>query len=379
MKELIDAINFKNIDDDNLAIFVENYINKRNLDFIISSIKKDLSFYHFSINLLEISYVKTLDLLIKKLPNDCFKRINDDFNYFFTDHVTLKFFDCKTFEKYADLFKIDVNRVLNNYFKSQKICHNLNFWNSLKSNPDFIANYIKNDIDYIRNYILYANFKNKSTFKIENKNEQLVLNNLLELIKLKKEDLDYFYTEFYIKAGYLNRESFDFIKRKSGRADYPNLKEQKELLNILDDDVIYNFPEIKEIVFLNKVKTLHVYDLTNSAFSLLYFKIICKYDLNEKFEDIKNILINDENLIRRYYRDQNLQENMEKSEIDNRINKISDLLLDICEKTKLDPLLLIKNIKRVRNYEDFLKNYEFKLLNRIISKTPEGVINKKRL
>lgn len=349
IKEIIEQKILYKCTDEQMSIIMENTLLDNKEILYIEQRKND--FYFFLIELYKNKKYETIDTLINFLPEEYFKDPHNDKTYFFYCSRTTNFFDVQLFEKLGKYFNIDFNRVVKNLLFSEEVKNNKFFWDKIDANPDFVKTYIRDKEHYIGGYILYKNFVTKATFG-SNKTEKedvRIFDKLLNLIDIKRENIEQYYIDYYIK-GLITEDVFNKIKKYNKFDNYPNLSEQAGLINKLDEEILMNFPlGLNDAIVKRKIDKSEFKELKLSSLSLFYFDFISDKKMVKYYSEIRETFEQNSGVIRRYLRDQGCESEISEQEHLEKINHTVDIILRLYMNDLIDSSSIFENIKDIRD------------------------------
>jgi len=349
IKQIIEQKILYKCTDEQMSIIMENALLDNDEMLYLEQRKND--FYFFLIDLYKNKKYETIHTLINILPEEYFKDPHNDKTYFFYDSTTTNFFDVQSFEKLGQYFNIDFDRVVKNLLFSKEVKNNKFFWDKIDSNPDFVKKYIRDKEYYIGGYILYKNFVAKAIFSSNNTNKEdvRIFDKLLSLIDVKRENIEQYYIDYYIK-GLITEDVFTKIKKYNGLDNYPNLSEQADLINKLDEEILMNFPlGLSDAVVKRKIDKAEFKDLKLSSLSLFYFDFINEKKMIQYYPEIREAFEQNSWIIRRYLRDQGCESEISEQEHLEKINHTADIVLRLYMNDLVDSSSIFENIKNVRD------------------------------
>lgn len=349
IKQIIEQKILYKCTDEQMSIIMENALLDNDEMLYLEQRKND--FYFFLIDLYKNKKYETIHTLINILPEEYFKDPHNDKTYFFYDSTTTNFFDVQSFEKLGQYFNIDFDRVVKNLLFSKEVKNNKFFWDKIDSNPDFVKKYIRDKEYYIGGYILYKNFVAKAIFSSNNTNKEdvRIFDKLLSLIDVKRENIEQYYIDYYIK-GLITEDVFTKIKKYNGLDNYPNLSEQADLINKLDEEILMNFPlGLSYAVVKRKIDKAEFKDLKLSSLSLFYFDFINEKKMIQYYPEIREAFEQNSWIIRRYLRDQGCESEISEQEHLEKINHTADIVLRLYMNDLVDSSSIFENIKNVRD------------------------------
>jgi len=349
IKQIIEQKILYKCTDEQMSIIMENALLDNDEMLYLEQRKND--FYFFLIDLYKNKKYETIYTLINILPEEYFKDPRNDKTYFFYDSTTTNFFDVQSFEKLGQYFNIDFDRVVKNLLFSKEVKNNKFFWDKIDSNPDFVKKYIRDKEYYIGGYILYKNFVAKAIFSSNNTNKEdvRIFDKLLSLIDVKRENIEQYYMDYYIK-GLITEDVFTKIKKYNGLDNYPNLSEQADLINKLDEEILMNFPlGLSDAVVKRKIDKAEFKDLKLSSLSLFYFDFINEKKMIQYYPEIREVFEQNSGIIRRYLRDQGCESEISEQEHLEKINHTADIVLRLYMNDLVDSSSIFENIKNVRD------------------------------
>lgn len=349
IKQIIEQKILYKCTDEQMSIIMENALLDNDEMLYLEQRKND--FYFFLIDLYKNKKYETIHTLINILPEEYFKDPHNDKTYFFYDSTTTNFFDVQSFEKLGQYFNIDFDRVVKNLLFSKEVKNNKFFWDKIDSNPDFVKKYIRDKEYYIGGYILYKNFVAKAIFSSNNTNKEdvRIFDKLLSLIDVKRENIEQYYMDYYIK-GLITEDVFTKIKKYNGLDNYPNLSEQAGLINKLDEEILMNFPlGLSDAVVKRKIDKAEFKDLKLSSLSLFYFDFINEKKMIQYYPEIREAFEQNSWIIRRYLRDQGCESEISEQEHLEKINYTADIVLRLYMNDLVDSSSIFENIKNVRD------------------------------
>lgn len=349
IKQIIEQKILYKCTDEQMSIIMENSLLDNNEMLYLEQRKND--FYFFLIDLYKNKKYETIDTLINILPEEYFKDPHNDQTYFFYDSIITNFFDVQSFEKLGQYFNIDFDRVVKNLLFSKEVKNNKFFWDKIDSNPDFVKKYIKDKEYYIGGYILYKNFVAKEIFSSNNTNKEdvKIFDKLLSLIDVKRENIEKYYIDYYIK-GLITEDVFNKIKKYNGLDNYPNLSEQTDLINKLDEEILMNFPlGLNDAVVKRKIDKAEFKDLKLSSLSLFYFDFISDKKMVKYYSQIRETFEQNSGIIRRYLRDQGCESEISEQEHLEKINHTADIVLRLYMNDLVDSSSIFENIKNIKD------------------------------
>lgn len=349
IKQIIEQKILYKCTDEQMSIIMENALLDNDEMLYLEQRKND--FYFFLIDLYKNKKYETIYTLINILPEEYFKDPRNNKTYFFYDSTTTNFFDVQSFEKLGQYFNIDFDRVVKNLLFSKEVKNNKFFWDKIDSNPDFVKKYIRDKEYYIGGYILYKNFVAKAIFSSNNTNKEdvRIFDKLLSLIDVKRENIEQYYMDYYIK-GLITEDVFTKIKKYNGLDNYPNLSEQADLINKLDEEILMNFPlGLSDAVVKRKIDKAEFKDLKLSSLSLFYFDFINEKKMIQYYPEIREAFEQNSGIIRRYLRDQGCESEISEQEHLEKINHTADIVLRLYMNDLVDSSSIFENIKNVRD------------------------------